>query len=543
MTPRWKPGLWLTLVVCVGATFAPRSRGYGEERFQSGATDLSSVIDATKSPGKHLESAWAAVPPVIDGVISSGEWTSAATMALDQGTLYIMNDLDAVYFLVDLTGDTVDDAPVPGGPTPDYFWLTFDVDTDSNITPMVDVNYGTASGTHDFGLQYYLGPSTWTGLRPTASQLGVGFGMRAPPTTHRIWEMAILRSEIGAEHEDISPEDLTEIPMVRFGLRTYSQNPSFDHSYPSLFWADFSDLNELYLALGPELPLPSKPIFTGVGLVPWNYIVDGYADTSTVLNPIFDVRDAPFGGRLNIFGYFDYLRSKKARSYQVLIGKWPGATPPAAGDFEPLRQAWTAYRWEVDKFVPQSVGPDEDGKYPIPKGSEIWYPRDLLISFNTTRGIENGKYTLKLAAYKKKRKVKLSKKFNQLTLVIDNTPPVVEIERVERVSTAATIEACDIVELTSAAEKLEFTITAKDPEGHLRYWRLRSHWGENQSETLASSFYPPDPAVQSHAVQNPNSWPRTCAYQFRLSAGTRSQNGYGYLHYREYNKHVTIKLP
>ncbi len=72
----------------------------------------------------------------------------------------------------------------------------------------------------------------------TYSQLGAGFGPSMNSNTpHRIWEFAISLPEI-----QIGPGG-----RVRFGLRTYSQNPSFSVDTPENYLYDFSDLLEIIL--------------------------------------------------------------------------------------------------------------------------------------------------------------------------------------------------------------------------------------------------------------------------------------------------------
>jgi hypothetical protein len=82
-------------------------------------------------------------------------------------------------------------------PWGDFFWLTFDVNADKMIVSREDVQYATIPGGYDLGLQYYLGPGVWTGLKETISLLGAGFGPSLySRTNHRIWEFAISLEEI-----------------------------------------------------------------------------------------------------------------------------------------------------------------------------------------------------------------------------------------------------------------------------------------------------------------------------------------------------------
>jgi hypothetical protein len=292
-------------------------------------------------------------------------------------------------------------------------------------------------------------------------------------------------------------------------------------------------------------PYPSQPIFSGVGLVPWSEIEDGYATTEPEY--LFYVVDAPFGGTLNIFGNFDHARSRRIARYKVLFAKWDGEFEPSPGDFQELRQSWSNYKWnptegEYELFP---VGPDDEGRYSVPPDTEDWYLDDLLVQWKTT-DFEDGKYTLKLQAFRRLGgEVWLSPSFNQLVLMIDNTKPKVEISQIFYDGTE--VDTCAIVEMASPTDPLTFRITAWDNELHLRKYFLRAHYGDNESFTITSENYTSVPSREWGGVEDLDvvyaDWPETCAYQFRLQGWTRTTDGYKHLQYREYNKHITILLP
>lgn len=195
--------------------------------------------------GSDLISALPDFPPKIDGVLSKNEWGSASRFRIQHGFLLVQNDASNLYILIDLTGDTSNDPPLAMAPWGDNFWLTFDADLDSSITPNVDLQYATYPGTHNLGLQKYLGPGVWTGLFETRSELGAGFGSSSNPMVpHRFWELAIRLTEI----------DAVPNRLVRMGLKAYSQNPSFDDYNPESFTTDFTNLIEASLVT-PEVDL------------------------------------------------------------------------------------------------------------------------------------------------------------------------------------------------------------------------------------------------------------------------------------------------
>jgi hypothetical protein len=173
----------------------------------------------------------APIQPTIDGVVSSGEWDNAESIPINQGILMVKHDASYIYFLLDVTSDTIDDG------TSDYYWFTFDVNENSLIDANVDINYGTYPGTFNMGLQYYLGPGSLTGASSTSSLSGAGFGPSMNSATdHRIWEFAFDRTEISA------PSDT----LVRIGIRNGTVGaPGIDT--PPSFYYDFTNLIEIYL--------------------------------------------------------------------------------------------------------------------------------------------------------------------------------------------------------------------------------------------------------------------------------------------------------
>jgi hypothetical protein len=197
-----------------------------------------------------INSSYVSTPPDIDGSIGFGEWSLSNTIEFDSGFLTVVNDRTRLYILVDLLEDTGNDTT---SPDKDFFWLTFDVDRDGQITPDVDLNYGTIPANNNMRYQYYTGPATWTGLQPeTFSSKARGFGCffadgsfqlqispyKAGCRRHRVWEFGIDLAEIDADPGD----------TVRMGLRVVSPNPSIDESIPPNFWfTDFGDLIEVKL--------------------------------------------------------------------------------------------------------------------------------------------------------------------------------------------------------------------------------------------------------------------------------------------------------
>ena len=209
---------------------------------------------------------YATTAPAIDGQVGFGEWEIGNQIPLDNGFITVRNDQHRLYILVDLLADTGDDV----APSPDYFWLTFDVNADAEITPGVDLNYATAPSTGNMRYQFYLGPGSWTGLQPdTFSAKGRGFGcffadgsltvnffpFSLNCSAHRVWEFGIDLAEIGAQAGD----------TVSMGLRVSSPNPPFTEDVPTNFFTDFTNLIQVQLA-PPVGLIPAPNVAASVDL-------------------------------------------------------------------------------------------------------------------------------------------------------------------------------------------------------------------------------------------------------------------------------------
>jgi hypothetical protein len=197
-----------------------------------------------------ISSTYASTPPNIDGKLDLGEWDYANRLDFEHGYLTVKNDGIRLYVLLNVLADTADDV----GISPDYFWLTFDVNRNAAIDANVDMNYGTQPGTTNIRYQYYLGPNQWTGIQPvTRSARAKGFGcfwsdgsftllslnpIRFRCTRHRVWELAIDLSEISA-----APGD-----TLKIGFRVASSSPNFTEDVPVNFSGNFSNLISVLLA-------------------------------------------------------------------------------------------------------------------------------------------------------------------------------------------------------------------------------------------------------------------------------------------------------
>jgi hypothetical protein len=307
-----------------------------------------------------------------------------------------------------------------------------------------------------------------------------------------------------------------------------------------------------------RLPLSQEPngqVFLSVGNIPRKSISDisGLADTSSTPGAVFKVSESPFGGTLDIFGDLAMLRQKYgADRYQILVQK---VVPP----FIPIQASWTAYHWNQNPplahYEPRLVAPiDSVGTYLIPPeyGNPatvpFWSPTYLMMRYPTT---DNGTYTFKIQIFgpvngvEKNITFKIPLAQRTLTVLVDNTPPVVTLNSIQD-KNGNVVSPCDIV-LPGVPNLFKFDLTVSDPnpEGHLLDYTLRAQWGRNQSETFDSgTFKLGDPGFTSPhlAPADADKWAAhcNCAHLFTLQATKRTINGYTHILSASSSEAITI---
>lgn len=491
-----------------------------------------------------VRSAWALTPILVNGVMPAPEWAGAGQLDIPRGKLLVKNDATFLYVALDLVQDTGNS---PG--TGDYFWFSVDVNNDKAITPRRDVNYALYPGQpNKLGRQYFLGPSTWTGLLNEVSPARVAIGFGPSPNgaaPHRMWELRIPLAELGIDLA-ASPTP----PVVRFGVRVSSTSPAFTHDFPANFHASFANLPRIVLATAPSVAYPpglAGAVIGGVGLIPATKIdVDGYATTDP--GYFLRVDDAPFAGVVHLIGNRALLQSlwaAGARRYRVLrrIG--------TAGAFAPILQSWSNYRWTAATYVLESFGPDAGGSYPMLDPAVDYSIDDLLLQWNTTT--EPGGVHQFQVQFFRADMTPVPTPAQTLAVMVDNAPPQVDI--VELLHDGAAVPACAIVHL-AANDGVRVRFTVNDPEGHLGRYELAASYGDGQSaaipggsDTYAANKSPATPHKWSGVTNEEvptGEWvpPVTCAYQFGVTGWSRVTNGYStdFLWSRD-TRHVTLIKP
>lgn len=154
--------------------------------------------------------------PLIDGIVSSGEWVGAASITIPYGNLRIKSDNLYLYLLIDVFADTQDDH------TDDTFAIYLDLNDNGRIDPNIDMVY-KREFSHLLVSRYLNTSQLSQGKISVRSQVGVGFGSSARisydypkyRSPHRIWEIALPLKELKVNSGD----------TIGLGLKIYSKNP------------------------------------------------------------------------------------------------------------------------------------------------------------------------------------------------------------------------------------------------------------------------------------------------------------------------------
>lgn len=494
-----------------------------------------------------IRSQWASVPISIENNLNDDLWSDSldSKMSIPGGFLMAKNDLRFLYMAIDLIEDTNND---PG--TKDYFWLSFDKDRNRSITPNVDVNFAPfRDQPNKLGRQLYLGPERWTGLLNDSSESECKSTFEASPnsaTAHRIWKLKLALSEI--ERFSILPFPVFRLKrFLKFGVRVNSENPQFRHDSPENFSRNFRNLHTLYLSRKASIPTTQVgPLIGGVGVIPFTKIDKSTGKATTDSGYMVKVTKAAFRGNLNIIGNrtkINQLYSSGFKDYKILHKS------PGSGTHSDLVISWKNYQWNGSEYELNLFAPDSSNKYKLPDPAIDYSIDDLLFQLQSD-DYATGLHEFKIEFYNG------SNKFNPdpdeiedfvLKIYIDNNIPEVSLKSIKH--NGSEVNACAIVNLTSATDGLEIDFEAFDQEGNMNAYALFARWGEGHSAIIKSANYDdlgsdPDSWQGSHNISA--SWtPRTtCAHSIEVVATARSTNGYGgYSGKNAAYRYVTIIKP
>lgn len=297
---------------------------------------------------------------------------------------------------------------------------------------------------------------------------------------------------------------------------------------------------------------PSDPMLLGIGRVPETFIEQTVSDpavgTATTAGEGIglSVEQAPFGGTLPIKINHERAFEAGARYYRLLI------VDEATGEEIEPRQPFTDHRWttSTDRFERETISPRSGGYYRVRGPHELWY--DHWLGYALRTGIlDDGLHTLQVKFYEDaSRDSEMPALTEELKVTVDNGWPRAEIQEIIhhlKGGGEEIVDACAIVD--SKTDDFTFNIVANDPQGHLKSWKLRARWGDNQADVVQQESY--DPSVKGHTWNGPNPahtdrWDATerhCAHTFRLVVWDRVINGRGHIHRSTYHKSITLLVP
>ena len=308
-----------------------------------------------------------------------------------------------------------------------------------------------------------------------------------------------------------------------------------------------------------RLPLfalpPDAPVFIAVGRVPSTDIHEGYATTNTAG---FAVTDAPFGGTLDLLGNLSRFRSLGATHYRVLI-----STAGPLGPFTPLVQSWQAGHWNPSTFHydPTLVTPVGGDRYPLPDDLILWSPVALMMRWPSSG---NGLVDFQVDLWKPYDPITcgvllppgsawcpvgLPPMGNSLSLLIDNTPPEVDLVALRQHGAPLPLAVCEIVH--GGNKRLDFQITAHDPNHHLAGYSVTAYFGHNGSEAVLGESYATHHEEGGRLWSGvTNTWHEPpwmvdcrCAHTFFLSAVKRTIDGYNQILDGHSNQSLTFDFP
>ena len=481
-------------------------------------------------------STWADVPITLNENLSDPVWAGAGKMAIaGAGFLITKNDAQFLYAALDVVSDTINDSGVG-----DYFWFTFDRNRDGNISTSFDVNYGQFPSTPDkIGRQFYLAPGTWTGLG--TDNTGFKSAFEASPNSdipHRVWKFKFKLTDL-----NISLAPFFLPPFTKFGIKIHSTNPPLEVNTPANFWTSFAGLHTLYLSRRPVIsPSLMGPVIGCVGLIPSTKINGTTGKATTDAGYMVPAQNAAFGGYLNIIGNEPLLHSLLtdlgAKYLKVFHNEGIGTT---ATEF---RTSWNNYVWTpaINDYKLYAFGPDSGNFYPLQDPTLDYSIHDLLFQFDSSQ-LNPGIHQFSVKFYNAtKGEIKVASQI--LTLNIDNSIPTVKINKL--IHGTKVIDSCCIEAMTGPTDGIVVNFDAWEPNGNLRCYGVSAEWGDNgYADITPETDY--SGTGDWNGVQNQNSpasgvWvpKQTCAHALRVWAYSRITNGYGYIGYNSYSKHITI---
>ncbi|MGD0014622.1 MAG: hypothetical protein ABSD56_09375 [Bryobacteraceae bacterium] len=323
---------------------------------------------------------------------------------------------------------------------------------------------------------------------------------------------------------------------------------------------------------GPASSAPHNQdfVFTRIGRIPvadidcrGDLASSGYAYKSGTTPINGDYTNQPFGGTMDVFGFFGSLSGVNRYKFEYSADGGATYVELSAPLWDYYYEA-TTHTWISAAMGPVSEG-GQNNLYKLPyveKPTSAWAWFNRLAVFDTLK-VPDGNVRFRVRGYywngttlTLSGALHIDPAFGAIRLEIDNTAPAYRINSVLR--NGVLLAECAFVTL-GTSDTLEVRFTAQDPLGHLGQYALSAMYGHNHSVSPPPSA--PDKAVDGYSnhVSGALTWtgnPQyrvqytgysvsampTCAYQMRLSVSKRTTNGYDLIfHDLEDTWHIAIQ--
>ncbi len=358
-------------------------------------------------------------------------------------------------------------------------------------------------------------------------------------------------------------------PLLDPSFHLLAGSPCIDAGDPAAIYNDLDGSRNDIGATGGPCGTATPPgsvvdgfLWTSVGTI-------AVADIDQTTGPkggLTTVRDRPFGGSPWLFGPFGSDETSVYR-YAIKVGKWSGSTPPSAGVFTYVDDPLSKVRYLVSGGTITTsnvaLGPATFAGVPtyaptINGGGTYWAQENLRVVLNTL-SLEKGRYSVRLEAYNFAGTPVTLNPNHDLTLTINNSPPVVSIDEIASAGGLPLTE-CSFIELPTPTWQLDLVYTASHPDGFLDDYSLVVDVGRNRSGgTIVSDNYAnhtspaalwngvamtaisATPATPEPPLPSLQQWER-CSYQFRITAWARTTNGFGRIYWTSFFDNHAIDL-
>jgi hypothetical protein len=313
-------------------------------------------------------------------------------------------------------------------------------------------------------------PPFWLyGTEPELTEASLGYAYTAPDGSYDFSFSFSYTS--GASwiwlFTDMVPDIRARISQFVDGSWTLVYEGPVDWDVVQEFHRDYFIPEEDVIPVPPGGVKPAEGFrFVSLGLLPIDTtrIQLGYA-TSQAGDPIA-VSHQPFCATLRIFGLFaeappiaTYKVQIAAADEDTVLGSWQDLTDPLQN------RKWNDafHRWDFMVLGPDSV----TGRYKnIDTEAEAdWHEHALKVTWNSAN-VADGYYALRIVGYDASDTEVGT--FQMPIIRVDNSLPEIKLEVIGTTSGAVT--NCGVVQL-GPDRKIQFRVTAYDPEGHVkRYW-------------------------------------------------------------------------